>query len=107
MAGVKGKSGGPRANSGGKRPGAGRPPKEPTLLLLAQASDDPLEFLKSVWKDDTADAKVRVDAAKAALPFVHGRIGEQGKKNAKKDAAAAAATSSRFAPTAPPPRTVQ
>jgi phage terminase small subunit len=106
MAGVKGKSGGPRANSGGKRPGAGRPPKEPNLLLLAKASDDPLEFLKSVWKDDTADAKLRVDAAKAALPFVHGRIGEQGKKNAKKDAAASA-LGGRFAPTAPPPRTVQ
>ncbi|OZI31742.1 hypothetical protein CAL29_28125 [Bordetella genomosp. 10] len=107
MAGVKGKSGGPRANSGGKRPGAGRPPKGPTILLLAKASDDPLEFLKSVWKDDTADGKLRVDAAKAALPFVHGRIGEQGKKGAKNAAAATATTGGRFAPTAPPPRTVQ
>lgn len=81
MAGVKGKSGGPRANSGGARPGAGRP-KAPIELIAPRAFDgrtrfaNPLEFLLAVMNDASADAKIRVDAAKALLPFKHQRQGE-------------------------------
>ena len=41
MAGVKGRSGGPRANAGGARPGAGRPkkPKEPPVSVEADDKD--------------------------------------------------------------------
>ena len=39
MAGVPGKSGGPRPNSGGARPGAGRKPKDPAEKS-ANAADD-------------------------------------------------------------------
>lgn len=88
MAGVKGKSGGPRAgaggpraNAGGARPGAGRP-KSPPELIAPRAFDgktrfaSPLEFLLAVMNDASADAKIRVDAAKALLPFKHQRQGE-------------------------------
>jgi hypothetical protein len=36
MAGVKGRSGGPRQNSGGARPGAGRKPSAPLLLDVSE-----------------------------------------------------------------------
>lgn len=86
MAGVKGRSGGPRPNSGGARPGAGRKPAEPRLLSVdglmekALLQTDPLKFLIAVMNDGEADGKLRVEAAKAALPFVHLKKGEGGKK---------------------------
>lgn len=80
MAGTKGKSGGPRPNSGGARPnsggarpGAGRPPKEKSILGLAMTYDDPEKFLRAVMNDGETDAKIRVDAAKALMPFVHAK----------------------------------
>jgi phage terminase small subunit len=86
MAGVKGRSGGPRPNSGGARPGAGRKPAPPVILSAEPASDkpnlqdDPLKFLVNVMNDPAADGKLRVDAAKALMPFVHVKKGEAGKK---------------------------
>lgn len=71
MAGVKGRSGGPRPNSGGARPGAGRPPKAKDILQLSAIYDDPEKFLRAVMNDSQTDAKIRVDAAKALMPFVH------------------------------------
>ena len=73
MAGVKGRS-------GGARPGAGRPKKEPTILQLAATYSDPLPFLMAVVNDQGTDIKIRVDAAKAALPYKHAKPGEVGKK---------------------------
>ena len=102
MAGVKGKSGGPRKNAGGARPGAGRKPKEPDLCGDKKLQgDDPLVFLTTVMKDPAQDMKLRADAAKALMPFVHLKLGEGGKKDLKKDAAKVAA--GRFAPVAVPP----
>ncbi|KAK50404.1 hypothetical protein L576_1732 [Bordetella bronchiseptica OSU054] len=70
---------------------------------LGKLYSDPLEFLKAVANDPEQDMKLRVEAAKAWVPYVHGRIGEQGKKDAKKQAAAkASATGGRFAPPQPP-----
>lgn len=89
--------------SGGARPGAGRPPKEPDILQVAATYDDPLKFLKAVMNDASTDAKMRVDAAKAMLPYVHQKLGEGGKKEAKQDAAEKVAA--RFT-SAPPPRLV-
>ena len=84
MAGVKGRS-------GGARPGAGRKKKAPEpLIAQAQAHGDPLEFLRSVMNDPLADGKLRVDAAKALMPYVHerkGGEGELGKKKARELAA--------------------
>ncbi len=46
---------------------------------------DPLKFLTEVFTDPVEDMKLRVDAAKAALPYVHGKIGEKGKKESRED----------------------
>ena len=96
MTGVKGRS-------GGARPGAGRKPKEPAVLPLSVQYDDPLAFLKAVMNDAGSEAKIRVDAAKALMPFVHQKLGEGGKKEQQKEAAHKAA--GRFSP-APPPKLV-
>lgn len=97
MAGVKGKSGGPRKNSGGARPGAGRKPKPAAV----SKRDDPLEFLRGVWKGEIEANPSQVKAATAALPFVHEKRGEGGKKD-KKAAAANKAGKGKFAPSRPP-----
>ena len=57
------------------------------------AKDDPLEYLKSVWTDESEDPKLRLDAAKAAMPYIHGKVAEKGKKETKADEAKAAAKS--------------
>lgn len=46
------------------------------------------------------DMKLRIDAAKALMPFVHQRKGEPGKKEARQDAAEKVAK--RFNSAAPP-----
>ena len=53
--------------------------------------EDPLEYLKSVWMNERADEKLRLDAAKAGLPYVHGKVADKGKKETKTDEAKAAA----------------
>ena len=62
----------------------------------ADQRDDPLEFLKSVWKDPVEDMALRVRAAQAALPYIHGKVAEKGKKETKEDAAKAATKSGKF-----------
>lgn len=52
---------------------------------------DPKDFLLAVMNDFDSDAKLRVDAAKALMPFIHPRKGESGKKEVAKDKAAGAA----------------
>jgi hypothetical protein len=89
MAGVKGRS-------GGARPGAGRKPKQPTPTK----HNDPLDFLRAVWKGELQASPNQVKAASAALPFIHPRQGEGGKKNKRQ--AEAEKVASRFAPAAPP-----
>jgi len=93
MAGVKGQS-------GGARPGAGRKPKEPTILQLSAIYDDPEKFLRAVMNDSGTDAKLRVDAAKALMPYIHAKKGEVGKKEQSNEAAKRVA--GRFATAAPP-----
>jgi phage terminase small subunit len=107
MAGVKGKSGGARPgtggarpNSGGARPGAGRKKKEPPVIEVAQ-SEDPKAFLLSVMNDQEADARMRLDAAKSLMPFMHVKLGEGGKKD-ESAARAKKASTGRFAPSDPP-----
>lgn len=73
MAGAKGRS-------GGARQGAGRPKNEPTVLQISGSYDDPEKFLRAVMNDGETDAKIRVDAAKALMPFTHERKGVQKSK---------------------------
>ena len=53
--------------------------------------EDPLEYLKSVWMDQGQDEELRVACAKAALPYVHGKVADKGKKQTKAEEAKAAA----------------
>lgn len=100
MVGMKGRSGGARANSGGACPGAGAP-KRPVPKLDTVAVTDPKVFLMAVMNDAGTDARLRIDAAKALLPFVHHKLDAGGKKELVLIAAKKAATG-RFAPSAPP-----
>lgn len=93
MAGVKGRSGGARPNSGPK-------PKGPTILQLSAMYDEPEKFLAAVMNDSGSDAKLRVDAAKALLS-AKVRRAENGGKKEQRDAAAKR-VASRFAPSTPP-----
>lgn len=96
MAGKPGMKGG-----GGARPGAGRKPKEPVLIdSKALLTSDPLRFLTALMNDVEADIKIRADAAKALLPFVHAKKGEGGKKETRLEDARKVA--GRFAQSAPP-----
>lgn len=100
MAGVKGRSGGGRPNTGGARPGAGRKPKV-VAPIVVDNSADPQKFLLDLMNDQSVDPRMRLDAAKALMPFMHGKLGANGKKE-EKQAAAKKATAGKFAPAAPP-----
>lgn len=65
-------------------------------IETASELDDPLGFLKSVWTDQVEDTALRIRAAQAALPYVHGKVAEKGKKETKEDAAKAATKSGKF-----------
>ncbi|MFR0673156.1 terminase small subunit [Enterobacterales bacterium AW_CKDN230030176-1A_HGKHYDSX7] len=70
---------------------AGEPPEpEPAGFDLAQVllHRDPRDFLLSVMNDMATEPKLRVDAAKALMPFMHQRKGEGGKKEQAKEKAA-------------------
>ena len=93
MAGVRGRSGGARPNSGPK-------PKDPVKLDLSVIYDEPDKFLKAVMNDSGTDAKLRVDAAKALLSAQVRRAENGGKKEEKQ--AAAKRVASKFAAATPP-----
>lgn len=62
--------------------------------------DNPMDFLKAVMNNTGLEMELRKDAAKALLPYVHSKQGEQGKKEKKASAANRAAD--RFATLLPP-----
>lgn len=87
---------------GGARPGAGRPSSQPVKLDLP-ATKDPLVFLLLVMNDPATNARLRIVAATAALPYVHERAGNvQGGKKDKRAEAAQEAGKGKFAPSKPP-----
>lgn len=53
---------------------------------------DPLDFLHAVWKGEVEATAAQVWAAQAALPFIHQKLGEGGKKDQKNVAAQKAGT---------------
>lgn len=92
----------PIKRRGGARPGAGRPKSKPAKLNMP-ATKDPLVFLLSVMNDTASDARLRIVAATAALPYVHERAGNlQGGKKDKRAEAAQEAGKGKFAPSKPP-----
>ena len=58
---------------------------------------DPLKFLEEIWTDPVEDMKMRMDAAKAALPYFHGKVAEKGKKETKAETAREGSKSGKFA----------
>lgn len=51
------------------------------------SKDDPLEYLKSVWTNKFEGRELRLAAARAALPYIHGKVSEKGKKETRADEA--------------------
>lgn len=84
---------------GGHRPGAGRPRKHPkpapevqkesaqSLPLQVSATTQPLDYMLAVMRDANSDPEMRARMAVAAAPYVHPKMGEQGKKEQKNEAA--------------------
>jgi hypothetical protein len=65
---------------GGKRDGAGRKPGTPNKrtaekVAAVEASGlTPLDYMLSILRDATKDDYARMDAAKAAAPYVHAKL---------------------------------
>lgn len=69
-------------------------------LAAVMSFRDPKAFLIAAMNDQGTEKKLRIDAAKALMPFVHHKLGEGGKKEQRDEAAKKVA--SKFAPAAPP-----
>ena len=85
MAGVKGKSGGPRKNAGGARPGAGRPKKEKPVPTPIDECDM-LQLLQNVALGRIDATALQVRAAIAAVQYTHTKKADGGKKGERKEA---------------------
>jgi hypothetical protein len=65
---------------GGKREGAGRKPGASTRMneaaraAAAEGGLMPLDFMLSVLRDEANTTEDRMDAAKAAAPYVHAKL---------------------------------
>ena len=77
----------PKRQHGGARAGAGRPKNTPQLLQTLPSTNDPKAFLLALMNDLEADIKLRADAAKTLLPFMHQRQADVGIKDEKLEAA--------------------
>ncbi|MEY8174028.1 terminase small subunit [Burkholderia multivorans] len=78
------------------------PPQKPAGFDLDAMTNftDPKAFLIAAMNDARTEQKLRIDAAKALMPFIHKRLGEGGKKEQRDEAAKKVA--GRFAQAAPP-----
>ena len=94
-----------KAKHGGARVGAGRPPAQPSFSA-ATGNDDPRAFLIAAMNDIALDMKLRLEAAKTLMPFVH-RKHDEGKKTTQANAAQKVAAGGKFASGAPPLRAVR
>ena len=65
---------------GGARPGSGRKPgtrnkrTDEQAAAVAASGLTPLEYMLSVMRSEAADESKRLEAAKAAAPYVHARL---------------------------------
>lgn len=67
------------AAHGGRRKGAGRRKGSRNRKTLEQIEalnegQTPLEYLVSIYQDETQELRDRIDAAKAAAPYVHSKL---------------------------------
>lgn len=67
---------------GGVRPGSGRPKGSATKMneearkAALSSGISPLDFLLAAMRDDRQEFDTRIDAAKAAAPYVHARLAQ-------------------------------
>lgn len=108
MAGVKGKSGGPRVNSGGARAGAGRKPKAVSTESEKQKPPpseipemDMLTLLKEIALGRVEASTGQIRAAIAAVQYEHVKKGDGGKKEDQVDRAKKAGAG-KFSSAEPP-----
>lgn len=110
MTGVPSKRGGPRANSGGKREGAGRKPKPIAVVVPpgepVPEGQDMLRFLQDVALGRIEANATQVRAAVAAVQYTHTKRHDGGKREEQADRAKKAATG-KFAAAAPPLKLVR
>lgn len=67
---------------------------------LTNLAADPVLVLQEIMNNVSEDPKLRLEAAKALMPYVHGKVAAQGKKEERQGRAKEAAK--KFAPSAPP-----
>ena len=97
---------------GGTRTGAGRPPGAQNRRTVASNEaaatlphcTDPRAFLEAVMGNAGIDTRLRIEAAKCLMPFIHSRA-ELGKKDQAQTAAKKAGFG-RFSASKPPLRVV-
>jgi len=65
--------GGPRQGAG-RKPGAATKFNEEARAKAAEGGIMPLEYMLAVLRDADNQREVRMDAAKAAAPYVHARL---------------------------------
>jgi hypothetical protein len=66
---------------GGRRPGAGRPRgsrnrRTRETIAAVEQGLTPLAYLTSVYRDESIDIRCRLEAAKAAAPYVHPKLSQ-------------------------------
>ena len=72
MSGAKGRSGGARSGAG--RPLGSKNPRTRAANLAARAlpyASDPMRWLVTLMSDQRQDLKLRLEAARAVLPYLH------------------------------------
>ena len=75
------------------------------MLTAMPATSDPLEFLQQVMSNPANDARLRIGAPVALMPYVHAKVGERDKKDEQQEAAKKAGAG-RYASSQPPVRLV-
>lgn len=65
--------------------------------VVEPQTKDPKEYLESVVASPTEDPRIKLEAAKALLPYTHKKLGDSGKKEQRRNAAAAGAEAGKFA----------
>lgn len=67
---------------GGTRKGAGRPKgaknkkTQQQEELVKKTGMTPLEYLTRIYQDELQEERTRIDAAKAAAPYVHAKLSQ-------------------------------
>ena len=64
----------PGERRGGRQKGAPNKASVERQEAIAASGLTPLDYMMSVLRDETADQMVRMDAAKAAAPYVHPKL---------------------------------